>query len=180
MGGCGKEMSADMSLGKSHATTAGFPRGRGRRQRLFGSGKLGGRSPSVAVMVAPAMLGLVTDEMTGRRCLLDSGSQISLWPTPKNHPRVLTSGLRLIAANGTQIKAYNAAQREIKIDKMLYSFSFIFADIARPILGMDFLQKFKMTLDLASNRLVHSRTATKFSVLLGPQGAGSEKCKCSE
>ena len=110
------------------------------------------------------MLGLVTDDVTGRRCLLDSGSQISLWPAPKNHPRLPTSGLRLLAANGTQIKSYNAAQREIQIDKKPYSFSFVFADIARPILGMDFLQKFRMTLDLAANRLVHSGTATRFSL----------------
>ena len=57
----------------------------------------------------------------------------------------------------------DAAQCEIKIDKKPYSFAFIFADISHTILGMDFLQKFGMTLDLAENRLVHSGTATRFS-----------------
>ena len=116
----------------------------------------------------PARLGLVVDERTGRQCLLDSGSQISLWPTPRHHPRVRKSNLKLVAANGTAINAYDASQREIKIDKIPYKFAFIFADIPRPILGMDFLQNFGMTLDLSANELVHSGTATRFSSATSP------------
>ena len=58
-------------------------------------------------------------------------------------------------------------RREIKIGQKLYSIIFIIAEIAKPILGMDFLQRFKMSFDLAEGRLLHSGTATPFSSTAG-------------
>ena len=111
----------------------------------------------------PASLGLVKDERSGQQCLLDSGSQVLLWPTPSQHQKLGSSSMRLIAANGSAIRSYGTVKREIKIDKKLYTFRFIFAEISRPILGTDFLQCFGMTLDLAKCCLLHSGIATRFS-----------------
>ena len=110
-----------------------------------------------------AALGLVRDELTGKQMLLDSGSQVSLWPSPPQHQKLRSSGLSLVAANGSAIRSYGTVQREIKIDQKSYTFQFIFADISRPILGIDLLQRFGMTLDLAGRILLHSGTATQFS-----------------
>ena len=104
--------------------------------------------------------------MTGRQCLLDSGSQISLWPASAN-PNRTRSNLRLIAANGTPIKAFGTVRKQIKIGQKFYSFVFVIAEIAKPILGIDFLQKYKMSLDLANRQLLHSGTATPFSSTSG-------------
>ena len=45
----------------------------------------------------------------------------------------------------------------------MYKFVFFIAQISRPILGLDFLQAFRMSIDLSRRRLVHSGTETTFS-----------------
>ena len=125
-----------------------------------------GRSPSAAVTI-PATLGLVTDASSGCQCPLDSGSQISLWPTSPHCTPAPTSSLRLMATNGTPIRSFGRLSKKIQIGGKTYSFSFIIADVVRPILGMDFLQTFKMSLDLANRQLIHSGTATAF---VSPKG----------
>ena len=68
-----------------------------------------------------------------------------------------------MAANGTPIKSFGQQNREIKIGGKSYSFIFLIAQVSRPILGLDFLQTFKMSIDLCSRRLLHSGIATRFS-----------------
>ena len=159
-------------LGAQAATSAtGVPCRRG--EYGDGLGKLKGRSPSAAVnRVSVANLGLVMDGVSGKKCLLDSGSQISLWPATLKHRVVRSSSIKLVAANGTNINSFGTALHEIKIGLKKYSFSFVFADIARPILGIDFLQHFGMVLDLARGRLVHSGTETRFTSARQPGVSG--------
>ena len=101
--------------------------------------------------------------MTGRRCLLDSGSQVSLWPASMNSATVRSTNLRLIAANWSSIKTFGTAKRKIKIGQKLYSFLFVIADVPRSILGIDFLQKCKMSMDFEHRQLQHSGETTAFS-----------------
>ena len=113
------------------------------------------------------------DGVSGRRCLLDTGRQISLWPASSTRKLNWSSGVPLIAANGTPIKSYGMERRKIKIGHKLYSFMFINADVARPILGIDFLQRFGMTLDLARRCLLHSGATTIFSSTSGQPAVSS-------
>ena len=53
--------------------------------------------------------------------------------------------------------------RKIKIGGKRYSFVFLIAEVLRPILGMDFLQEFGMSVDLRGRKLVHLSTSTRFS-----------------
>ena len=103
------------------------------------------------------------DNCSRQRCLLDTGSQVSLWQPSPVTPILQQSPLRLMAANGTPIKAYGHQTREIKIDGKSYSFVFLIEQVARPILGLDFLQRYRMTIDLCHRRLLHSGLATRFS-----------------
>ena len=68
-----------------------------------------------------------------------------------------------MAANGTPLRSFGKSQREIKIGGISYSFVFIIAQVSRPILGLDFLQTFKMAIDLGKRRLLHSGAATAFT-----------------
>ena len=68
-----------------------------------------------------------------------------------------------MAANGTPIRAFGKSQKEIKIGGISYSFVFIIAQVWRPILGLDFLQTFKMAIDLGNWRLLHSGAARAFT-----------------
>ena len=110
---------------------ARLPRGRGPwRWRLqhWQVEKLVGRSPSVAgpqqpsTSYRPSQLGLIIDDCSRKRCLLDTGSQVSLWPPSLTSPKLSISRVRLMAANGTLIKAQQ--RREIQIGGKSYSFVF--------------------------------------------------------
>ena len=96
---------------------------------------------------------------------MDTGSQVSLWPPSSTTPALknIQSNVRLTAANGTPIASFGKQLREIKIGGKIYSFVFIIVQIMRPILGLDFLQRFKMSIDLCSRWLLHSGTLTRFS-----------------
>ena len=149
MGGRSQEMPPNLIVVEPGWQATSLPRGGGKHRRKRGSGKLGGRSPSAAVVsTIPAALGLVTDVKTGHQCLLDSGSQVSLWPASTNRTALRSSNLRLITANGSPIKTFGTTNREIQIGKKRYSFLFISAKVTRPILGIDFLQRCKMAIDL--------------------------------
>ena len=150
--------------GPSASVSTGGSIGWGGRATRYSVGKCIGRSPSAAGSTRrPAQLGMIVDEATRRHCLLDTGSQVSLWPLSPTVPAPQQSGTHLIAANSTPIKSFGQRRRKIKIGGKAYSFVFLIAKISRPILGIDFLQTFGMTLDLCNRQLLHSGTATSFS-----------------
>ena len=88
---------------------------------------------------------------------------MSLWRSTSSLTRCPRSFPRLVAANGTRIPTFGYQQRKIKIGNSSYTFLFIVTHVLRPILGIDFLQKFGMVLDLASRQLLHSAERTWFS-----------------
>ena len=69
----------------------------------------------------------------------------------------------LTAANGTPIRAFCHQQKEIKIGGKVYMFVFLIAQVNRRILGLDFLQIFRMTIDLRHRQLLHAGRLTRFS-----------------
>ena len=111
----------------------------------------------------PAQLGLIVDNNSRKRCLLDTASKVSLWPPSPSSSRLPLSRIRLTAANGTPIQAFGQQRKDIKIGGKSYLFIFLIAQVSRPILGLDFLQNFRMTIDLCKRQLLHSDTSTRFS-----------------
>ena len=103
------------------------------------------------------------DANSGRKCLLDLGSQVSLWPALTNRTVIRSTNLRLIAANGSPIRTFGRTKHEIHIGGKRYSFSFIIAEVTRPILGINFLQQHKMSINFERRQLLHAGTATAFS-----------------
>ena len=103
------------------------------------------------------------DSKSQRNCLLDTGSQVSLWPPTSTTSKFNSSNVKLIAANGTPIKSFGKQRREIQFGGKSYSFIFHIAQVTRPILGMDFLETFRMAIDLHSRRLLHSGRSTRFT-----------------
>ena len=110
----------------------------------------------------PASLGQIVDTVSKKSCLLDTGSQVSLWPCRPN-PVLSTMQMKLVAANGTPIKTYGFSSRQIKLGEKIYIYAFFNANIPRPILGMDFLQHFGMVMDLKAGKFIHSGIQTPFS-----------------
>ena len=113
--------------------------------------------------VLKRILGTAIDSISRRKCLLDTGSQVSLWPPSPTTSTIHSSRVRLGAANGTPIKAFGSQKKKIKIGDKSNSFIFIIAQVARPILGLDFLPHFGMSINLLRGRLIHSGVSTHFS-----------------
>ena len=111
----------------------------------------------------PAKLGLVANSISRRKCLVDTGSQVSLWPFTSTSSQISNTKINLTAANGSVIKSFSYTRKQIKIDGQSYTFVFLIAQVASPILGIDFLQHFGMAVDLAKRGLVHSGLATRLS-----------------
>ena len=94
--------------------------------------------------------------------MLDSGSQVSLWPAHNVHSLRPDSSIKLSAANNIPITAFGFQTRKVKIAGMLYTWNFILARVSRPILGIDFLKHFGMSIDFRSCTLRHNGCESKF------------------
>lgn len=86
----------------------------------------------------------VTDVRSDRRFLIDSRTEISVIP-PGNGPRRLSD----IVLNGTRIATYGP--RELHVNLGLsreFVWTFETVDVARPIIGADFLHRFGLLVDV--------------------------------
>ena len=109
---------------------------------------------------------LVKDNKTSQACLLDSGTQVSLWPTQLcgSFNMSPTSASKLVAAKGPPIPAFWQGRHEINFADRFYKHTFIYMKICRPIVGIDILQIFRMKIDCESNSLRHSGPFVKTSL----------------
>jgi len=109
----------------------------------------------------------VNDTRTGRKFLIDSGAELSVIPRRQNLTSCTTSEINLIAANGTQIKTYGPEQLQLDLGfKRLFTWTFEMADVARPIIGVDFLHYYGLLIGIRHSRLVD--LAGKVSVRATP------------
>jgi len=96
---------------------------------------------------------------SGQHYLCDSGAKFSVYPATQSDKVLGISGDRLIAANGTSINTYG--QRAIPINLGLgrkCTWSFILADVTKPILGADFFFHNNIMTDVRNQRLVDATT----------------------
>jgi len=101
----------------------------------------------------PGVLGLLIDERTSNSYLADSGSVYSLIPhqssTPPTGPRLVTADKKPVACWGECVRTLHVAGRR-------FTWKFLLAAVAFPIVGADFLTAFKLMVDLDKMRLVHN------------------------
>lgn len=95
----------------------------------------------------------VNDVRTGKRFLIDSGAEISVMP-PNSGPH-RASDVTLTAANGTRIRTYGPKTLQLDFGSgRTYTWTFEMADVARPIIGADFLHYFELLVDIRRRRLI--------------------------
>lgn len=98
------------------------------------------------------------DRITGQPFLIDTGASISLLPVPKGRRRT-PSDFTLIAANNSTIATYGEVTREVDLGlQKPLRWTYILADVAKAILGADFLYWHQLTVDLRNRRLLDQRT----------------------
>ena len=103
--------------------------------------------------IRPGPLVFLQDHSTGVRFLADSGAAVSMIPGPTSN-----TSISLTAANGAAITFGKEMQLTLRFkdDKgslHQFPFSFLQGDVAGPILGSNFLRRYRLSVDLAASLL---------------------------
>ena len=96
-------------------------------------------------------LALLVDEVSQQRFLVDTGSSYSILPHKSQRPR---SGPRLCSADRSPIASWGGRKVHVAAGGRTFSWTFLLADVALPIIGADFLKHFGLLVDLGEMRLL--------------------------
>ncbi|PAA57175.1 hypothetical protein BOX15_Mlig016814g2 [Macrostomum lignano] len=131
-------------------------------------GKRAGR-PSVNSSAAgnSSSLLLIPDVQTGRRFLVDTGAEVSIFPVDGSDARLHTPGPPLFAANGSLIRTFGTRQLTLDLGIRRCSWPFILAEVSRPLIGADFLRHHGLLVDLPHRRLLDARSFASVHLLDG-------------
>jgi hypothetical protein len=91
--------------------------------------------------------------------LVDSGASILILPHSSSAP---STGPHLMGANGKLVPAWGHRHQTVSFAGHDFEFDFFLAAVATPIIGMDFLAKFELSIIPAKQQVLHAgRTFTK-------------------
>lgn len=137
-------------------------------------GKRTGR-PSVVATTAGHNSGLLflSDAITKRQFLVDTGAEVSVLPATGLDRRTCKMGPKLLAANGSPIRTYGTRTLSLHFACNTYRWKFVIADVSRPLLGADFLRSNSLLVDMQGKRLVDA--ASFLSVPLSPSGVSAPR-----
>ncbi len=121
------------------------------RGSLYLVGKLGG--PGWLNAVAAGQLIHMLDQVSKRRFLVDTGASYSILPHRSSLP---ASGPKLYGPAGQPIPCWVDRLVTLKFQDQDFSWKFLLADVAFPILGVDFLRAHKLLIDPEGHALLDS------------------------
>ena len=105
----------------------------------------------------PGTLLYVVDEIAGHRFLVDSGASYSILPFRGTGPQ---SGPHLKGPAGQHIPCWGERAVTVAFGGRNFSWRFLQAAVAFPILGMDFLKYFNLLVDPAGRQLLHKNSGS--------------------
>jgi hypothetical protein len=126
--------------------------------------------------VAPGQLVHIVDQLTGRRFLIDTGANYSIFPhcftSPPSEPL-------LTGASGQRIPCWGERAVQLDFHGCRFEWTFLLADVSFAIIGVDFLRSHKLLVDPAANCLVDMALLQSFApsshrCLWSPQGPVGE------
>ena len=103
----------------------------------------------------------IKDTISGLRFLADTGAAVSILPYKSTK---VPSRLRLVAADGRHIPTWGKKCISVCFNKTVFKYDFVLAAVSQPILGIDFLKKFLLTVDTVNNCLMSLVHCKNFSV----------------
>ncbi|GBM25219.1 Transposon Ty3-G Gag-Pol polyprotein [Araneus ventricosus] len=102
---------------------------------------------------------VINDRPSGLNFRVDTGADISVVPPSSAERCKPKSLLNFLAANFTKINTYGTRNLFLNIgSRRIFPWSFIIADVSRPILGADFLTHYGIIIDLKPKSLKHQQT----------------------
>lgn len=118
--------------------------------------------PLVAVQDCLALTSrlFITDRKTKIQYLVDTGSDLCVFPrSAVREPRYKTK-YELFAANGTIIATYGYLSLTLDLGlRRAFAWQFTVADVSKPIIGIDFLGYYNLLVDCRNQRLIDNITA---------------------
>ena len=115
---------------------------------------------------------LLVDEATGDKFLVDTVAVFSVLPFSSDEP---TTGPRITTADASPIPCWGWVERRLCAGGICFSWRFLRATVAFPILGADFLESFDLVMDLRCRLLLRKKGS--HIQLVSPAG-GSSFSKC--
>ncbi|GBP44305.1 hypothetical protein EVAR_27262_1 [Eumeta japonica] len=95
--------------------------------------------------------------------LVDTGSELCVFPRLAVQQRRTRTTYQLSAANGTTINTYGYVNLELNLSlRRAYPWRFVVADVTKPIIGADFLQFYNLMVDIRNRRLIDNTTTHVF------------------
>ncbi len=113
----------------------------------------------------------ITDNLSGRRLLVDSGAQRSIPPARTVDTMTGGHGPQMDAANGTPIRTYGTRYVEVSFGGRRFGWDFVMAAVSTPLLGADFLCAFNLPVDVTNCRLIDALSFASYPCTLGGAGA---------
>ncbi|XP_012939641.1 uncharacterized protein LOC106012155 [Aplysia californica] len=98
----------------------------------------------------------MTDNITGRRFLVDTGAQVSVIPATQLDKHTGTCGPPLLAANGSNIATYGMRIIPIRTKDRVFTARFVVADVKRPLLGADFLRRHNLLVNVRGLQVINA------------------------
>lgn len=118
----------------------------------------------------------LTDRVTMIQYLIDTGSDLCVYPRKLLRRKTLCTEYELTAANGTTISTYGIIK--LHLDFRLrrdFQWNFVVADVDKPIIGADFLSFYNLLVDCRHHRLIDG--VTSLSTNCTPADTGTPSVK---
>lgn len=101
----------------------------------------------------------VTDQVTKRQFLIDTGSDLCCYPISWLPRRRENSDYELSAANGSKIKTYGMVNLRLNLGlRRDFIWQFVVADVQKAIIGADFLAHYHLLPDCRRKKLIDNKT----------------------
>lgn len=107
----------------------------------------------------------ITDLHSKVQFLIDTGSDLCVYPRAAIRGRRKKSEYELCAANGSIIPTYGTIHLELNLGlRRAFSWNFVIADVTKPIVGVDFLSFYHLLVDCRHHRLIDGVTTLSVQV----------------
>ena len=101
----------------------------------------------------------IRDRLNGIRFLVDTGANVSVLPVSQFKVELSVNEYKLFAANDTEIKTYGVKTLELNLGlRRSLRWTFIVCDVKQAIIGADFLEYYKLIVDIFNKKLTDSTT----------------------
>lgn len=110
----------------------------------------------------------VTDQSTRLKYLVDTGADLSILPKSILNNKSVESlsstpkSYKIFAANGAPIATFGTVILHVNLGlRREFTWNFLVADITKPILGADFLDRYELLVDIRNKQLIDAKTGLR-------------------